>query len=151
MTTTADNIAALKRWYREVWREAKNETIYELLAPNVVLKGQRGSGVVIHGPQEFVKFAEQIRNAFPDTDLVVEDAFGVGDKVAARWSATMTHTGEGIGVAPTGKKVKITGMTMARFVDGKIVEGWDNWDQLAMLEQLGAYAAPEGEILEKSA
>lgn len=151
MTTTADNISALKRWYREVWREAKNDTIYELLAPNAVLKGQRGSGVVIRGPEEFVKFAEQIRSAFPDTDVVIEDAFGVGDKVVARWSATMTHSGEGIGVAPTGRKVKITGITIACFVDGKIVEGWDNWDQLAMLEQLGAYAAPQGEILEKTA
>lgn len=149
--TTADNVAALKRWYSEVWREGKNETIYELIAPNAVLKGQRGSGVVLRGPEEFAKFAEQIRSAFPDTDLVVQDAFGVGDKVAVRWSATMTHKGEGIGIAPTNKRVTITGMTMVRFDNGKIVEGWDNWDQLAMLEQLGAYAAPAGEILEKSA
>jgi steroid delta-isomerase-like uncharacterized protein len=151
MTTTADNISSLKRWYREVWREARNETIYELLAPNAVLKGQRGSGVVIRGPEEFAKFADQIRSAFPDTDLVVEDAFAVGDKVVARWSATMTHTGDGIGIAPTGRRVTVTGITIARFVDGKIVEGWDNWDQLAMLEQLGAYVAPAGVILEKTA
>lgn len=151
MTTTAANVAALKRWYGEVWREGKNETIYELLAPKAVLRGTRGSGAVMHGPEEFVKFAEQIRSAFPDTNLVVEDAFGVGDKVAARWTATMTHTGEGMGMAPTNKSVTITGMTIARFENGKIIEGWDNWDQLAMLEQLGAYAAPVGEILEKSA
>jgi len=151
MTTTAENVSSLQRWYREVWREANNNIIYELIAPNAVLKGQRGSGIVMRGPEEFAKFAEQIRSAFPDTDLVVEDMFGVGDKVAVRWSATMIHKGEGIGIAPTNKRVTITGMTIARFVDGKIVEAWDNWDQLAMLEQLGAYAAPQGEILEKSA
>ncbi|SRR5579872_3024969 len=149
--TTPENIALLKRWYREVWREGKNETIHELLAADAVVRGQTGPDAEIHGPAEFAKFAEQIRRAFPDTDVVVEDAFGVDDKVAVRWSATMTHLGDGVGVPATGKKVRITGMTIARFVDGKIVEGWDNWDKLAMLEQIGAYAAPETPILAKTA
>jgi steroid delta-isomerase-like uncharacterized protein len=151
MTTVAQNIVLLERWYREVWREGKNETIYELLAPNAVLTGQRGSQTVIRGAEEFVKFAEEIRSAFPDTEVVMEDAFGDGDKVAARWTATMTHTGEGLGMPPTGKKVKITGISVARIIEGKIVEGWDNWDQLAMLEQIGAYAAPDAVILAKTA
>src|SRR5271166_901096 len=146
--TTSENIALMKRWYREVWREGKNATIYELLAADAVVSGQTGAVAEIHGPTEFVRFAEQIRSAFPDTDVVVEDAFGVDDKVAVRWSATMTHLGEGMGV-PSGKKVSITGMTIARIVDGKIVEGWDNWDKLAMLEQIGAYTAPETALLAK--
>ena len=54
----------------------------------------------------------------------------------------MTHKGDGLGVRATGKKVKITGMSIARIVNGKIVEGWDNWDRLAMLEQIGAYRPP---------
>lgn len=147
--TTSENVALMKRWYREVWAERKNETIHELLAADAVLSGQTGT-VEMHGPAEFVRFAEQIRKAFPDTEVVVEDAFGVDDKVAVRWSATMKHTGEGMG-APTGKPVKVTGMTIARIVDGKIVEGWDNWDKLGMLEQIGAYTAPENVILAKTA
>lgn len=149
--TASENVLLLKRWYREVWREGKNETIHELLAPNAVLSGQSGPQAEIHGPAEFVAFAERIREAFPDGDIVVEDAFGVDDKVAVRWSATMTHRGGGLGVPATGKKVKFTGMTIARIVDGKIVEGWDNWDRLAMLEQIGAYRPPEDVILAKSA
>ena len=149
--TTSENVALLERWYREVWREGKNETIYELLAADAVVSGQTGPDAEIHGPAEFAKFADQIRSAFPDTDVVVEDAFGVDDKVAVRWSATMTHLGDGVGVPATGKKVRITGMTIARIVDGKIVEGWDNWDKLAMLEQIGAYAAPDAPILAKTA
>jgi steroid delta-isomerase-like uncharacterized protein len=149
--TTLDNISLIKRWYREVWRDGKNETIYELLAPNALLTGQTGSQEEIHGPEEFVAFAEKIRSAFPDTDIVVEDAFAVDDKVVARWSATMTHKGDGFGVPATGKRVKITGMSIARIVDGKIVEGWDNWDRLALLEQIGVYNPPEAVILAKSA
>jgi steroid delta-isomerase-like uncharacterized protein len=148
---TSDNISLIRRWYREVWKEGKDETISELLAPDAVLKGQTGPGVEIHGPKEFAAFADRIRKAFPDTAIVVEDAFGIDDKVAVRWSATMTHGGDGLGVPATGKKVRITGMSIARFADGKIVEGWDNWDRLAMLEQIGAYSPPEAVILAKSA
>lgn len=148
--TPYENISLLKRWYREVWSEGKNETIYELLAPDAVLTGQRGPQITIHGPAEFVAFADEIRNAFSNIVLVVEDAFAVDDKVAARWSATMTHSGEGMG-KPTGRSVHITGTTIARIVDGKVVAGWDHWDQLGMLEQIGAYTAPKSEILGKTA
>jgi steroid delta-isomerase-like uncharacterized protein len=149
--TTLDNISLIKRWFREVWLEGKNETIYELLAPDAVLSGQTGAQEEIHGPNEFAAFADRIRNAFPDTDIVVEDVFGTDDKVAVRWSAKMIHKGDGLGVPATGKEVRITGMSIARIVNGKIVEGWDNWDRLAMLEQIGAYRPPETVILAKSA
>ncbi|MGA3090983.1 MAG: ester cyclase [Terriglobales bacterium] len=149
--TTLDNILLIKRWYREVWREGKNETIHDLLDPDAVLEGQTGPQEKIRGPKEFAAFADRIRNAFPDTDIVIEDVFGIDDKVAVRWSATMTHSGAGLGVPPTGKRVTITGMSIARIENGKIVEGWDNWDRLAMLEQIGAYRPPEAVILAKSA
>jgi len=138
-----ENIELMKRWYREVWREAKNETIFELMAPQASLHGQTGPEAEIKGPEGFVAFAEYIREAFPDTEVVVEDIFGVADKVAIRWVATGTHTGRGLGVSPSGKRVTISGTTIVRILDGKIVEGWDNWDRLAMLEQIGAYSFSE--------
>ena len=49
-----------------------------------------------------------------------------------------THTGEGIGITPTDKPVEFTGMTMVRVKDGKIVEAWNNFDFMAMFQQLGA-------------
>lgn len=149
--TAADNISLMKRWYREVWREGNNETIRELLAPDASLRGQIGPDVEVRGPEGFIGFAANIRNTFPDTEVSVEDIFAIDDKVAARWVATGTHTGDGLGVPPTGKRIRVTGITIARFVNGKIVEGWDNWDRLGMLEQIGAYAAPGAVVLEKSA
>jgi len=148
--TSSENIALVKRWYREVWRERKNETIYELLSPDAVVHGHTPSDAPMHGPREFAAFAERIRRAFPDTDVVVDDVIAVDDKVAVRWSVTATHSGEGMG-SPTGKLVRVSGMTIARIVDGQIVEGWDVWDRLGMLEQIGAYTAPESEILAKIA
>ena len=70
-------------------------------------------------------------------DYIIEQ----GDKVVARWTATMTHKGEFLGIAPTGKKATITGTSTQRFSGDKIVEGWDNWDQLGLLVQIGAVPA----------
>jgi steroid delta-isomerase-like uncharacterized protein len=92
-------------------------------------------------------FAERIRGAFPDIHVVVEDAFGAEDRVVVRWSATMTHRGEHLGMPATGKSVRIAGMSIARFADNKIVEGWNNWDQLGMLKQIGVYRSPEISLL----
>jgi len=149
--STSENIELMKRWFREVWNEGKLDIIQELLSPDAVATGQAGAAVVMHGPADFVPFAESIRNTFPDIKTTVEDAFGVEDKVVVRWSATMTHRGDALGVPATGKPVLITGMTIVRIANGQIVEGWDNWDQLAMLEQIGAYKRPETITLAKSA
>lgn len=137
-----ENIALMTRWYREVWRERKNDTVHELLASDARLRGQAGPEQEIQGPEEFVEFAERIRNAFPDTEIAIEDIFAIDDKVAVRWIATGTHMGDGLGVPPSGRRVRVSGVTIARVINGKIVEGWDNWDRLGMLEQIGAYNQP---------
>jgi steroid delta-isomerase-like uncharacterized protein len=149
--TLSDNISLMKRWYDEVWRGRSDETVRELLASAASLWGQFGPEQEIKGPEAFVAFAHGIRNAFPDSELVVEDAFAVGDKVAVRWTATGTHEGEISGAAPTHKRIRITGITIVRIVNGKIVEGWDNWDRLGMLQQIGAYAPQQAPVLAKSA
>ena len=135
-----DNIDLLSRWFQEVWNEGKTQTVHELLSPDAIAVGQAGSEVELRGPQEFARFVEQIRVAFPDIKVKMEDAFGAEDKVVLRWSARMTHRGDTLGIPATGKPVRLTGITIARIVDGKIVAGWDNWDQLGMLQQIGAYA-----------
>lgn len=145
------NIELMQRWFREVWNEGRTQTVYDLLSPNGVARGQAGPHEEIHGPAEFVLFVERIRSAFSDIKLTVEDAFGAQDKVVVRWSGTMTHRGDGLGIPASGKPVQITGITIARILDGRIVEGWDNWDQLGMLQQIGAYKQPETMILPKSA
>ena len=134
-----DNIHLVNRWYQEVWNEGNIQTIHELLSPDAVGIGQVGSEVELHGPQEFISFREQFRSAFPDIDFKVVDAFGADDKVVVRWSARMTHRGDTLGVPATGKPVRVTGITIIRIVNGKIVAGWENWDQLGMLQQIGLY------------
>jgi len=148
--SASDNINLMKRWFREVWNEGKTQTIHELFSANGIGRGQTSGQGVIHGPKDFVPFVNQIRAAFPDIKITVEDAFGVDDKVVVRWSAAMTHCGNDLGIPATGKSVRITGITITRIANGQIIEGWDNWDQLGLMEQIGAYKA-ETSGLAKSA
>ena len=138
-----DNVIVARRWFKEVWNEGKTQTIYDLLASDAIGIGELEEGQPIRGPQEFVPFMERLRGAFPDIHMTIEDAFGAEDRVAVRWSGTMTHHGDHLGMAATGKAVRVTGITILRIRDGKIVEGWDNWDQLAMLKQIGVYSNPQ--------
>jgi steroid delta-isomerase-like uncharacterized protein len=138
-----ENVQLVRRWFQEVWNEGKIESIHELLAPDAIGIGELEDGSSLRGPAEFVPFVERIRGAFPDIKIVVEDAFGAEDKVVLRWSATMTHRGDHLGMPASGRRVRIAGMSIARIRDKQITEGWDNWDQLGMLKQIGAYASSE--------
>jgi steroid delta-isomerase-like uncharacterized protein len=140
--STDDNVQLMRRWFQEVWNEGRIQTVHELIAPGAVARGQRRAEAEICGPEEFAKFVQEIHGSFSDIEMKVEDAFGVGDKVVLRWSAVMTHSGDALGIPASGRTVRSRGITIARMADGKIVEGWDNWDQLGLLEQIGAYKQP---------
>ncbi len=70
------------------------------------------------------------------------------DKVVNRWTMRATHQGEFRGVPPTGKKIKVTGIGIFHFSDeGKVVETWDNFDQLGMMRQIGVIPLPGPQLL----
>ncbi len=85
------------------------------------------------------------RSAFPDTEFELNDLIEEGDKVAARITATGTHKGTLMGIAPTGKRVSISGIVITQFRDGKQVESWSSYDQLGMLQQLGVVPSMQAE------
>lgn len=131
-----ENVALMQRWFREVWNEGRVQTIYDLMDKNCLGIGQDQPGVEIHGPADFVALFNRLHGAFPDIKITVDDTIGADDKVVVRWSAVMTHTGDHLGIPATNRPVRITGITIAQIKDGKIVRGWDNWDQLALMQQL---------------
>jgi steroid delta-isomerase-like uncharacterized protein len=133
-----DNVALIRRWFEEVWNQGSEEAIDRMSASRVVGHGQVQHDKEIHGLDEFKPFVRSIRAAFPDIHITIHEAFEEDDKVVARWTAQMTHTGKFLGFPASGRKATISGMSMQRIVDGKIVEGWDNWDQLGLMVQIGA-------------
>jgi steroid delta-isomerase-like uncharacterized protein len=75
--------------------------------------------------------------AFPDAERTVEDQFTDDIHVVTRWTATGTHRGQFMGIAPTGKRFSITGITIDRVANGRIVEEWQQWDALGLMQQFG--------------
>lgn len=67
-------------------------------------------------------------NAFPDIQIEVNDVIAAGDRVAARWRATGKHSGEGLGFAPTGKRIVLDGATIVVIRNGRMQEGWNMMD-----------------------
>ena len=137
---SSDNKALVRRWFDEVWNNGRVEAIDELMSPHCVVHGL-GPGVM-DGPAGFKPFHASYRDAFPDVKLRIEDIVGEGSIVAARWSGTGTHRGNGLGLPATDRPVTFSGMSFARVENGKLVEGWNIFDQLSMFQQLGVVAAP---------
>ena len=138
------NETLIHRWFEEVWNKGRADAIDEMFACEGIAHGLTGEdGKELCGPEGFKPFFESFRQAFPDLQVVVEDTVVEGDKVAARCIVRGTHRGEGIGIAATDKPIEFTGMTIVRVKDGKIVEAWNNFDFLAMYQQLGLNQASE--------
>jgi steroid delta-isomerase-like uncharacterized protein len=90
-----------------------------------------------HGPEGFAQIVATYRGAFPDLNLTVEEQCSDGDTVCTRWSSEGTNDGELMGMPPTHKHIRVTGLSMDKVQDGKIVESWNQWDNAGMMQQLG--------------
>ena len=75
--------------------------------------------------------------AFPDMKLTIEREIAEGDFVVEYVRANGVHTAPLAGIAPTNKKINVTGIITSKFKDSKIVETWSLFDQLGLMQQLG--------------
>lgn len=82
------------------------------------------------------------RQAFPDLRVTVDHVIADGDKVAVRWTARGTNTGDGNGIRATGKAVETSGIALFRFEDGKVAEEWVSADTLGLMRQLDLLPPP---------
>ena len=133
--STEENKAVLRR-YVEALNKQDLAGAFEFLAPDFVW---HGTSVFPDMDLAGVKqLYTALFTAFPDAHSVLEDLIAEGDKVVARVTARVTHQGEFMGVPPTGKHVSATAIEIDRIKDGKIVECWDNSDDLGLMQQIGA-------------
>ena len=134
-----ENKALIRRWMEEVWNKGRAEAIDEMFAEDGVAHGLSGAGGdALRGPVAFREFHRNFRGAFPDIVVIVEDVIAEADKVVARCTVRGQHMGDNLGFAATKRPMEITGITIVRVRDGKIVEAWNNFDFMSMNQQLGA-------------
>ena len=68
---------------------------------------------------------------------VIDDLIAEGDKVVARITAHGKHIGNLFGIPATNKEFSMTGIAIWRIKNGKIIEHWNQTDQVGMMAQLG--------------
>jgi len=136
----ADSKTIVRRLLEEPWTGNWN-VIDEAVAPGYV-GYDPAVPEPIRGPAGVRANIQQYIDGFSDARITVDDQIAEGDKVATRWTGRGTQTGEISGIAPTGKQVTVTGLTISRLEGGMVVEEWTTWDTLGMLVQLGAVPAP---------
>jgi steroid delta-isomerase-like uncharacterized protein len=127
---------------RDSWEKTVNQrnldAIEEIYAPDFVW----------HEPDQDIKGYEQAKQfvstffkGFPDINISVEDVIAEGDQAVTRYTIRGTHQGETEEFGPpTGRQMVLEGITIHRFEGGKIVEEWERYDNLSVLQQLGLVA-----------
>jgi steroid delta-isomerase-like uncharacterized protein len=133
-----DPATVAHRWFEEAWNQGSEGAIDELSAERMIGHGLGEGGSDAVGRDDFRVFWRNLRSALPDLHVTVEDTVTQGEKVAIRIVLEATHSGEGLGIRPSNARVRVAGMVIARVVNGQIAEAWNNWDQLALLQQIGA-------------
>jgi len=95
------------------------------------------------GPEGFKKWATALRTGLAGIWMKHYETIAEGDLVMIRWEGGGMHTGDLMGVPPSGNSVTVTGIDLFRIVGGKIVEMWQEQDVLGMMQQIGALPPPE--------
>ena len=128
------NSSLTYRWMQQVWNEGREDAIDEMLDENAVVHGIEG--ITEAGPNGFKIFHRNFKQQFPTIHVEVDDVVTEAGYETSRCTVD--------GTTANGQKVHFTGMTCVKVENGKIMEAWNNFDFMAMYQQLG-YKMTAGE------
>jgi steroid delta-isomerase-like uncharacterized protein len=120
-------------FFEEIWNQKIEASIDKFIAENAQGNDPK-FGV---GRESFREQWKKWLIAFPDINFEVQEIIGENGSVATRWVLTGTNSGEFRGKPATGKKVRVDGVSIDRIENGQVASGFDAWDELGLLQQLG--------------
>ena len=130
-----ENIALVRRLLDEVRDGWNPPTLEKLFAPSY-RRYLNATDPPLTREEQWTR-AGRLRAAFADARATLEDIFGSGDRVAYRLTIRGTHTGEFLGIAPTGARIAVSFLALVRIADGRLIEEWGGLDQPSLFRQLG--------------
>lgn len=119
--------ATIVRVFEKIWNEHNLDLIEAIYAEDFRAHITH-SPEDINGVEAFYQFVALFQAMYPDFTFTVEDQIAEGDKVATRWTARTPDLGT---------EAAMTGISIHRLVEGKVVEAWDNWDSVSALQASG--------------
>ena len=126
-----------RSFFEDVLDQGRLDKYAESHAKDFVAHGHERDATL----EEDMAAAKEERKALPDMRMRINHILGEGGLVAVHWTASGTNTQAGMGFPATGMKIRIDGMTIFRFKDGKIAEEWGVWDMLSVMRQAGLLPA----------
>jgi predicted ester cyclase len=136
---TADNRDTVRLYWDEFINRKNLALAERILAPGFLLHDPLSPAPV--GRDVFVGMLTELFGSFPDIQYKSEEEFAEASKLVIRWSMSATHRGSFIGIAPTGKKVSMSGVDMLYLSGGKIETLRIEANLLGLAHQLGAVPA----------
>ncbi|MBC8218163.1 MAG: ester cyclase [Planctomycetes bacterium] len=135
------NKAIVQRMIDEAMNQQNLDVIDEVFAA-VYLMHDPAWPMEVKGPEGFKQWSGMMLEPYFSDSHISADLIAEGDTVAVRWTWSGTHTGEFMGIPPTGRQIAITGISIHRFANGEFVESWVSYDTLGMIQQLTAEEWP---------
>ena len=136
-----DNSAIVRRFIEETINQGQIDSAAQFVWENMVEQVPfPGQGPGLEGLKDVLR---GMRAGFPDLHFSVEEQIAEGDKVVTRFEWTGTHQGEFLGVAATGRPVKVWGMVIDRLESGRIKDTRIIMDALGLMMQLGVSPPPK--------
>ncbi|HZC00985.1 MAG TPA: ester cyclase [Gammaproteobacteria bacterium] len=133
MSAEENKDLARRSW--ESLSERNPDLIEEFYPPDLVWHAPDQD---IRGYEEARQYVSTFFDAFPDINITLEDVIAEGDQAVTRYTIRGTHRGETEEFGPpTGRQMEVEGITIHRIEGGKIVEEWERYDNLSVMQQLG--------------
>ncbi|MCI0399410.1 MAG: ester cyclase [Chloroflexi bacterium] len=126
---TEDNKAIVRKWV-EAWVGRDLALLDQLFAPNYSVNGRL---IGVEGVKQAVQF---LHAALSGVSVELNEMVAEGDKVVARWTVRGVHTGDFMGVPPTGKEVELKGINIYEVVEGKIVANHEQTNVPEVIQSL---------------
>lgn len=130
---TEDNKQLLRRFENEAWNNHRPAILDELCAPDYRAHMPGGRTLDLTEHRQVMTFFQQ---AFPDCGVTTDELIAEGERVAWRWTFRGTQFGEFHSLPPTGRCVTMSGISMLRIGDGKLLESWHQGDNQSLVQQL---------------
>ena len=135
-----ENKAIVKKFIEGFWNTRNLSVLDEVDSPEVQY---HGPSMEFHNLEELKNLTRSFMLGFHDTKMTTKDQIAKDDTVVSRFDFEGIHKGEFAGLPPTGKKVKIAGISITRFVKNKIVDEWELFDEMGLMKQLGMELQPQ--------
>jgi steroid delta-isomerase-like uncharacterized protein len=140
-TKVTGNKQVAQRFMEECWSKGNLKAISEFVTANCLYHDPVFPHLVA-GVDSIRDHIANCRRGFPDIRITIDDTIAEGNEVVHHWTITGTHRGQFLGLPPTNKKATLSGTSIFRIRNAKIVEQWSDWNLMSLMEQLGVASAP---------